>query len=597
MPFLPTTKEELKNLPPDYIIITGDAYVDHPSFGAALISRLIESLGFTVGIIAQPQTESDYNRLGIPRYAFLITSGNLDSMVANYTVALKKRTSDYYSPGGKAGLRPDRAVSVYTRQIKRLFPDTPVIIGGLEASLRRFAHYDYHSDSVRPSILYESGADMLVYGMGEHQTKAIVTRLAAREGIDELRDIPGTCFFADEQSIPLGAVRCGSLHKVSIDKEAYARSFKLQAEEHDYKTGKALVQKHDERYLVVLPPAPPLNSDELDRIATLPYMRAVHPMYKEGVPAIEEVLFSVMNTRGCFGGCNFCSLAFHQGRYVTARSERSVIREVQSLTKHPDFKGYIHDVGGPTANFTRPSCEKQRTHGMCRDRRCLAPLPCKALVADETAYLSLLRKLRELPGVKAVFVRSGIRYDYMLLDKDDTFFKELVRYHVSGQLKVAPEHCCNAVLDCMGKPHIDVYKRFAERFYMYTKSYGKKQYLVPYLMSSHPGSTLKHAVELALFLREQGIKPEQVQDFYPTPGTVSTCMYYTGIDPMTGKPVYIAKSSHEKALQRALLQYHLPKNRSLVAEALQKAGRPELINTLIPQKKGVDKHKTQKKRP
>lgn len=580
---LPLNAQELRDsgrTQPDFICVTGDAYVDHPSFGIAIISRLLESMGFCAVILSQPKTDADFTQYGTPKYGFFVTGGNIDSMVAHYTAAKKRRSDDAYTAGGKAGARPDRAVTVYTKSIKRLFPASPVVLGGLEASFRRFSHYDYWSDEVRPSVLFESGADLLVYGMGERQTREIATRLKGGESIADLTDIKGTCVMLSSDVLPKNSVSCQSFQKVRENKQSYAKAHKIQMDEQDYVTGRAIVQKHGENlYLVQNPPQQPLSTAELDAVFALPFTRASHPSYDAsgGVKAIEEVEFSVMHNRGCFGGCAFCSIAFHQGRSVTARSRESVVSEVKAMTENPRFKGYIHDVGGATANFRAPSCQKQLTKGMCKHRRCLAPTPCPNLDVDHREYLAILRDLRKLPKVKAVFVRSGLRFDYINADKDKTFLRELVKHHVSGQLKVAPEHCSPAVLDHMGKPHIAAYEKFAESFYAITKQAGKKQYLVPYLMSSHPGSTLKDAVALALFLKKHKLRPEQVQDFYPTPGTDSTCMFYTELDPNTLKPVFVAKTSHEKALQRALLQYFNPKNRALVVEALAKAGRRDLI--------------------
>ncbi|MDD6174968.1 MAG: YgiQ family radical SAM protein [Firmicutes bacterium] len=585
MSFLPITKQEIKERgwdAPDFILVTGDAYVDHPTFGTAIISRVLEHAGFRVAILAQPDWRSDHDflKLGTPKLGFMVNSGNLDSMVAHYTVAKRRRSEDAYSPGKKIGKRPDRAVIVYSKMIRRLFPNSPLIIGGLEASLRRFAHYDYWDDAVRPSVLIESGADLLVFGMGERQTVEIARRLQAGEPVSQLTDIRGTCYaVATRDYVPSAAVECPSYEQVCESKKAYAISCRKQQDEQDAVIGKRVIQRHGNLIMVQNPPALPLTQEEMDEVYELPYERSYHPVYEAegGVPAIEEVEFSITHNRGCFGACNFCSIAFHQGRMVTTRSEASVLREAELLTKNPHFKGYIHDVGGPTANFRGPSCEKQKTMGLCKGKKCLAPKPCPQLHADHTEYLDILRKMRAIPGVKRVFIRSGIRFDYLLEDRDDSFFRELVQYHVSGQLKVAPEHCSAAVLDCMGKPHIEAYLRFAKKFYQETEHCGKKQFLVPYLMSSHPGSTLRDAVELALFLKKERIHPEQVQDFYPTPGTISTCMFYTEMDPYTLQPVFVPKSPHEKALQRALLQYFLPQNKELVLEALRKAGRTDLI--------------------
>ena len=585
--FLPISKQDMKDRgieQLDFICITGDAYVDHPSFGMAIISRVIESEGFTVGVIAQPNYHSlqDFQKLGKPKYAFLVNSGNVDSMVTHYTVAKRRRHDDAYSPGGKGGYRPDRAVNVYCRKLREAFgEEQPIIIGGLEASLRRFAHYDYWDDAVRPTILLESKADLLVYGMGELQTKEIVHRLANGESIKELTDIRGTCYLTEPVNTPWGAKECPSFDQVVASKESYAKACKTQFLEQDQITGKTVIQRHGNWMLVQNPPMRSLSQKELDRVYALPYMRTYHPVYEPmgGVPAIQEVEFSIAHNRGCFGDCNFCAITLHQGRHVTCRSEKSVLAEAKKLTQLPNFKGYIHDVGGPTANFRKPSCQKQNEHGMCRGKKCLAPTPCKNLEVDHKEYLHMLRELRQLDGVKKVFIRSGIRYDYLIEDPDPTFMRELVEHHVSGQLKVAPEHCSNRVLDCMGKPHVEIYKKFMDRFYQTTKEVGKEQYLVPYLMSSHPGSTLKEAIELAEFLKKEHIRPEQVQDFYPTPGTISTCMFYTGYHPLTMEKVYVPKSSEEKAMQRALLQYFMPKNKPLVLKALRQAKRLDLIGT------------------
>lgn len=583
--FLPITKEEMKQRgwdAPDFVYVSGDAYVDHPSFGAAIITRVLEAAGFRVAMLSQPDWHStrDFMRFGRPRLGFLVSSGNIDSMVAHYTAAKKKRSEDAYTPGGKAGKRPDRAVIVYCRQIREAYgPDMPLIIGGLEASLRRFAHYDYWDDAVRPSILFDSGADLLIYGMGENQIVEIARRLDAGEPVSSLTDIRGTCYAVDVRETPLYGKECPSYENVLKSKREYAVSCRIEQDEQDHIRGKLLKQRHGNRMLVQNPPMAPLSQQELDRVYALPYMRTYHPSYEPlgGVPGLAEVEFSITHNRGCFGACNFCSLAFHQGRYVTMRSKQSILAEAQKLTKLPRFKGYIHDIGGPTANFRRPSCDLQEKNGLCKGKKCLAPKPCPQLKADQSEYLDILRTVRSLDGIKKVFIRSGIRYDYLLEDQDDSFFRELVEHHVSGQLKVAPEHCSAAVLDKMGKPHIEAYLRFAKRYFEYTKQIGKEQYLVPYLMSSHPGSTLQDAVELALFLKRERLRPEQVQDFYPTPGTISTCMFYTGLDPYTMEEVYVARTPKEKALQRALLQYFNPKNRTLVEEALRRAGRADLI--------------------
>lgn len=583
--FLPVSKADMESRGwwwYDFLLVTGDAYVDHPSFGPAVIGRVLEAAGYRVAILAQPDWHSAeaFRAMGRPRLGVMIGSGNLDSMVAHYTAAKKRRSEDFYSPGKKAGLRPDHAVIVYANRAREAFPELPIIIGGLEASLRRFAHYDYWDDKVRRSALIDAGADILVYGMGEYASLEIARRLKKKEPVSALTDIRGTAVaVADPAACAFESLRLPSYEAVCRSGEEYALATKLEYAEHDPVRGRALIQEHEKRFLIVNPPAMPLPTAELDRVAELPYTRQYHPMYEPlgGVPAIEEVKFSVIHNRGCFGGCNFCSLAFHQGRMISSRSHESVIREVTALTKLPDFKGYINDVGGPSANFRHPSCQKQLKCGMCAERRCLAPTPCPNLDADHSDYLALLRKLRAIPGVKKVFVRSGIRYDYMLEDKNGDFFSELVKYHISGQLKVAPEHCIDSVLDYMGKPHIGVYEKFMDKYRRLNDKYSKEQYIVPYLMSSHPGSTLQDAVALAEYLNKTGRQPEQVQDFYPTPGTVSTCMYYTGIDPMTMQPVYVAKNFHDKAMQRALLQWKRPDKRKLVIEALKEAGREDLI--------------------
>lgn len=583
--FLPVSKEDMQSRGwwwYDFLVVTGDAYVDHPSFGAAVISRTLESMGFRVAVLAQPDWHSAeaFRNMGRPKLGVMISAGNLDSMVAHYTAAKKHRSEDFYSPGKKAGLRPDRAVIVYSNRAREAFPDTPIVIGGLEASLRRFAHYDYWDDKVRRSALADAGADILVYGMGERATREIAARLRKKEPISAMTDIRGTAVMVSSpEECSYKYIELPGFETVSTDKKAYADATRIENEEHDPIRGRALLQKHDRKYLLVNPPAMPLSTQELDETAELPYTRDYHPMYESmgGVPGLDEVRFSVIHNRGCFGGCSFCSLAFHQGRMITARSKESVVREVTLLTKLPDFKGYISDIGGPSANFRHPSCKKQLKCGMCPDKRCLAPEPCPNLDADHSDYLELLRRVRNIPGVKKVFVRSGIRYDYMLEDKSRAFFEELVKYHISGQLKVAPEHCIDSVLDCMGKPHIGVYERFMDEYRRMNSRLDKDQYIVPYLMSSHPGSTLQDAVALAEYLNARGRQPEQVQDFYPTPGTISTCMYYTGLDPMTMKSVYVARDYKEKAMQRALLQWKRPELRRTVIEALKQAGREDLI--------------------
>ncbi len=587
MPFLPLTKKEMNDRgwdAADIIIVTGDAYVDHPSFGTAIISRVLESAGFRVCIISQPRSDDDYKRFGAPRLAFFVNSGNIDSMVAHYTAAKRKRSDDAYTAGGKAGARPDRAVIVYSKAIRRIFGDVAVCIGGIEASLRRFAHYDYWDDKVRPSILLDSGADLLMYGMGERHVVEIANRLNGGEKIGDIQNVLGTCYAVNTTDYRVqSAKECPSFEAVSENsengKKQYAISTYIQQTEHDAVRGKTVIQRHGNKIVVQNPPMPPLSTEEMDAVYSLPFMRDYHPSYKAlgGVPGIEEVKFSVIHNRGCFGACNFCALAYHQGRQITSRSHDSVIDEVKVITEMPDFKGYIHDVGGPTANFRTPSCKGQLKRGLCKDKKCMAPTLCPAVEVDHSDYLDLLRKLRKLPKIKKIFIRSGIRFDYLIADKDEEFFKELVTHHVSGQLKVAPEHCSARVLDCMGKPHINVYERFKKRFYELTESAGKKQYLVPYLMSSHPGSTINDAIELSLFLKKEGLHPEQVQDFYPTPGTVSTCMFYTGLNPMTMQKVYVPRTPEEKAQQRALLQYYKPENRQFVMSALKRAGRTDLI--------------------
>ncbi len=581
--FLPVSREEMQERGwwwYDFLLVTGDAYVDHPSFGAAVIGRVLEAEGFRVAVLAQPKWRdaADFTAMGKPRLGVLVTAGNLDSMVAHYTAAKKRRSEDFYSPGKQPGLRPDRAVLVYATRAREAFgSETPLILGGLESSLRRFAHYDYWDDAVRRSVLFDARADLLVYGMGEGAIRAIARRLSRREAASSLTDIPGTAYISPET--PAEAVCLPSFEEVSASKRSYAEAAGIEYTEHDPIRGRTVAQAHGGRFLVANPPAMPLGTAELDAVAELPFTREVHPMYEAmgGVPAIEEVRFSVIHNRGCFGACSFCALAFHQGRMITARSHESVLREVAAMTEHPLWKGYVSDVGGPTANFRHPSCEQQKTRGLCADRRCLTPKPCPMLNADHSDYLSLLRKLRALPGVKKVFVRSGIRYDYMLCDESGEFFAELVRHHVSGQLKVAPEHFSDAVLDRMGKPRIGVYERFLEKYARLSQRYGKEQYVVPYLMSSHPGSRLSDAVALAEYLNSHDMRPEQVQDFYPTPGTLSTCMYYTGLDPLGMEPVFVARTPREKAMQRALLQWKNPKNRRLVLEALREAGREDLI--------------------
>lgn len=586
-PFLPVCKEDMAERgidQLDFILITGDSYVDHPSFGIAIISRVLESKGYTVGIIAQPDWKSDrdFKKLGTPKYAFLVSAGNIDSMVAHYTAAKRKRSDDAYTAGGKAGKRPDRAVTVYSQCLRKIYgPDMPIAIGGLEASLRRFAHYDYWDDDVRPSVLIESGADLLMFGMSEHQIIEIADGLKAGRNIRDLTEIRGICYLTEPKNTPIGSAECPDFDQVRTNKKAYAKACRIQYDQQDEVYGKTIVQRHGNVMLVQTPPPLALTTEEMDEVYSLPYTRAYHPMYEKdgGVPGIAEVEFSITHNRGCFGFCNFCSIALHQGRKISKRSEESLVKEAELLTKMPGFKGYIHDVGGPTANFRDPSCTKQLKAGMCKGKKCLAPTPCPALKVDHKEYLGILRKIRNVKGVKKVFIRSGIRYDYLIKDEDDEFMRELIRHHVSGQLKVAPEHCSAVVLDRMGKPHIEAYREFQKKFYEITKGMDKEQYLIPYLMSSHPGSTLKEAVELSLFLKEHNIRPEQVQDFYPTPGTISTCMFYTELDPYTMEKVYVPKTPEEKGMQRALLQYFRPQNYDTVVKALKIAGRRDLIGS------------------
>ena len=590
--FLPVSAQDLKDREIeqlDFVYVIGDAYVDHPSFGHAIISRLLTAHGYTVGIISQPdwRDEESIAILGRPRLAFLISGGNMDSMVNHYFVSRKRRPSDAYTPGGVMGKRPDYATVVYGNLIRRRFKDVPVIIGGIEASLRRMAHYDYWSDSFKRSILLDSQADLISYGMGERSTVEIADALNSGISIRDITYIPGTVYKTRDISSLTGhseeacnALILPSYEEMKEHPELYAKSFGIQYDNTDPYIGRILAEAYPGgNYVVQNPPSDPLTTQEMDAIYDLPYMRAAHPSYEAagGVPAVSEIQFSLISNRGCFGGCSFCALTFHQGRILQTRSHASILREAEIITRHPDFKGYIHDVGGPTANFRQPSCEKQLTAGVCKKKQCLFPTPCQNLKADHRDYLSLLRKLRALPGVKKVFVRSGIRFDYLMADEDDTFFRELVEHHVSGQLKVAPEHISDKVLYRMGKPANSTYERFVKKYYEINASLSKKQYLVPYLMSSHPGSTLKEAVELAVYLKRLGFMPEQVQDFYPTPSTLSTVMYYTGIDPRDGSKVYVCRNPHEKAMQRALIQYRNPSNYDLVHEALVKAGRTDLI--------------------
>ncbi|EEG78926.1 YgiQ family radical SAM protein [Dethiobacter alkaliphilus] len=582
--FLPINKEDMSERGwdrLDFVLVSGDAYVDHPSFGAAVIGRVLENRGYKVGIIAQPswQSAKDFKSLGKPRLGFLVTAGNIDSMVNHYTVAKKKRKDDLYSPGGKGGYRPDRASIVYSQRIKEAYGSVPIILGGIEASLRRFAHYDYWSDKVRRSVLLDAKADLLVYGMAERQIIEIAEALESGIPIEEITFIKGTVYKTKDKDRPYQPQFLPSYDEILESKKTYAQSFMVQYNNMDAITGKPLVEPYRDFYVVQNPPHQPLQQSELDQIYSLRYMRTYHPSYEKdgGIPAIKEVKYSLISNRGCFGSCNFCALNFHQGRVVQSRSHQSILAEAEQMVWEPDFKGYIHDVGGPTANFRHRACKKQEKHGVCADKQCLFPEPCKQLKVDHRDYLNLLRKLRELPNVKKVFVRSGLRYDYLMHDQNDEFFNELCEHHISGQLKVAPEHISPAVLEKMGKPQKHVYERFVKKYHQVNEKLGLKQFLVPYLMSSHPGSTLNDAIELAEYLRDLGYMPEQVQDFYPTPGTLSTCMYYTELDPRTMERVYVPKSPHEKAMQRALIQYRKPQNYNLVHEALTKAGRTDLI--------------------
>lgn len=585
MAFLPMNIKEVKARgwdEVDFVYVMGDSYVDHPSFGAAIITRVLEDCGYRVAVLSQPdwKNDADFLQFGKPRLGFFVTAGNIDSMVAHYTVAKRKRSDDAYTAGGKNGKRPDRAVTVYSNIIRRLYPDSVIIIGGLEASLRRFAHYDYWKNTVMPSVLFDSKADIISYGMGELQTIEMAKRLSEGYPVEALYDIRGICYAVKTSDyVPKTVVELPSYERVCESKKDYAIAARKELEEADAVRGKTLIQRHGNYILIQNPPMQPLNTKQLDYVYSLPYERWYPQCYEKlgGVPGIQEVLFSITHNRGCFGACNFCSLAFHQGRAVTVRSKQSVIDEAKAFLNDKRFKGYISDVGGPTANFRLPSCEKQKKAGLCKSRKCLAPTPCPNMQVSHTEYLDILRELRKIDGIKKVFIRSGIRFDYLMEDQSDEFFEELVKYHISGQLRVAPEHCSAAVLDRMGKPHIETYKKFCDKFYKLTGRMSKDQYIVPYLMSSHPGSTLKDAVELALFCKRENIHPKQVQDFYPTPGTISTCMFYTGIDPYTMKEVYVPKSEEEKSMQRALLQYFIPENKSKVIKALIKAGRKDLI--------------------
>ncbi len=579
--FLPINKKDMQERDwyyVDFAIVTGDAYVDHPSFGAALLGRLLENKGFRVGIIAQPDWKSpkDFDTLGRPRYAFLVTAGNLDSMVSNYTASKRRRTEDDYSPGGKTGKRPDRAPIVYTNRLKDIYPDTPVIIGGIEASLRRLAHYDYWDNSVRRSILADSNADLLVYGMAEKQLSEIAERLKKGESINDLRDIRGTVYLTRELSGDKKILSLPSFKQVASDKVKYAEAFKIQYLNQNPSTARVLAQEHEKYYVVQNPPALPLTEAEMDAIYELPFTRTFHPMYKKagGVSALKEVEFSVTSHRGCYGGCAFCALNFHQGRIIQPRSEASILREIKLMAEQPNFKGIIHDIGGPTANFRKPSCRRKG----CSDKLCLHPAPCKNLQVDHSDYMRLLRKARQVPGVKRVFVRSGVRFDYLMADKRNReILQELCSHHVSGLLKVAPEHVSGKVTTVMRKPGKQVFEDFKNMFYAINKKIGKEQYLVPYFITSHPGTTLRDAIELAEYVRDLGYNPEQVQDFTPTPGSLATCMYYTGMDPITGRKVYVPKKEQERRMQRALLQFRNPRNHEVVREALKVAGREDLI--------------------
>ena len=586
MEFLPITRREMLDRGwdiCDFAYIIGDAYVDHPSFGHAIISRVLESHGYNVGIISQPDWKNpkSIDVFGRPRLGFLVSGGNMDSMVNHYSVTKHHRKTDAFTPGGIMGKRPDYATTVYCNLIRQTYKDVPILIGGIEASLRRLGHYDYWSDTMKRSILLDSQADLLMYGMGEKTIVEVADALNSGLDVKDITYIDGTVFKTKAPDDSLPTITLPSFAEIKADRRRYAESFKIQYANCDPFTAKRLAEPYDNFYVVQNPPQKPLTTAEMDAVYDLPYMRAYHPSYEKagGVPAIEEVKFSLVSNRGCFGACSFCALTFHQGRIVQTRSHESILREAEIMVKDKDFKGYIHDVGGPTANFRHPACEKQLSKGACDGRQCLYPTPCKNLNADHSDYVALLRKLRKLPGVKKVFVRSGIRFDYLLADKKDTFFRELVQYHISGQLKVAPEHVSDAVLARMGKPKNAVYNQFVEKFFALNRQYGMNQYLVPYLMSSHPGSTLKEAVELAEYIRDMGYNPEQVQDFYPTPSTLSTVMYCTGLDPRTMERVYVPTDPHEKAMQRALIQYRDPKNYALVREALMKAHREDLIGS------------------
>lgn len=586
--FLPVTLKDMKNRgweQADFVLVTGDAYVDHPSFGTAIISRHLESHGFKVAILSQPDWKNadDFKRFGKPRLGFLINSGNVDSMVNNFSVAGHRRKKDVYSPGGRAGNRPDRAVIVYSNRAREAYKDVPVIIGGLEASLRRLGHYDYWDDKVRRSILLDSKADIIMYGMGERAVIEIAEALDSGLEAKDITWINGTCVKMKNPGITEDDVVLPDFEKIAASKDAYAESFALQYRSNDAVTGSRLIEPYSTTYIVQNPPQPPLEREELDYLYSLPFMRDYHPMYEEagGVPAIEEVKFSITANRGCFGGCAFCAITYHQGREVRSRSKESIAEEAKLLTEQKDFKGYIHDVGGPTANFRMPSCDKQKKHGMCRHKDCLFPEPCSQLKVDHSEYIDVLKTLRNLDGIKKVFIRSGIRYDYLLADKNQEFLGELCRYHVSGVLKVAPEHSSRRVLKNMRKPAIEVFDRFSEKYKAVNRKLGKKQYMIPYFISSHPGSTMGDAISLALYMKKTGFIPDQVQDFYPTPGTLATCMYHTEKDPFTGEKIYVAKTAEEKKMQRALMHFHKKENRAQVRAALKKAGREDLMEVLL----------------
>lgn len=583
--FLPVNIDEMTKrgwTQADFVYVCGDSYVDHPSFGVAIITRLLEEMGFKICILAQPNWKDTnaFKEFLEPKYGFIVSSGNVDSMVNHYSVAKIKRKTDFYTYGGIMGKRPDYAVTTYCKKIREAYKNTNIIIGGVEASLRRFAHYDYWSDTVFPSILVDSGADIISYGMGENSIFSITSKLRNGENIKSIKNIRGICYLEEKQeNLPKDCIILPSFEEVKSNKKSYAIANNLEIKNQDYAKGKPLAQKHKDIFMVQMPPSKPLSREEMDRVYDRNYMRTYHPMYEKygGVPSIKEVEFSIVQNRGCFGACNFCAITIHQGKYVTSRSKESILKEATKMTKLNHFKGNIHDVGGPTANFRRPSCNKQLVNGICTKTKCLAPKKCKNLIVDHSEYLDILRSLRKLDGIKKVFIRSGIRFDYLLYGEDYTFLKEVVKHHTSGQLKVAPEHICDNVLYYMGKPSDNLYETFSKKFYEYTKSMNKKQYLVPYLMSSHPGSTIKDAINLAIFLKKHNIRPEQVQDFYPTPATESTCMYYTGLDPRTLEPIYIPKTRQEKKEQRALLQYYSTKNRDIIEKILKRENRYDLI--------------------